>query len=198
MLSAGFGFRRGCSADDLRAVLVAALAQSGRALEEVASLVAPEWKRDEAGLRELARTLQKPLLLLPLASLRAHAPAALTRSEESLRRYQLPSIAETAALAGALAFGDEHAASIGADTTRAQTSDPARHIARRPAAVSGETTSCETGKLDAAVSGERLSMGHSAPSSERSAPTPRLLAPRSVRGPATCALAFLPTPREVP
>ena len=104
MIAAGFGCRTGCEARDLASALEQALASAGRVLSEVELLCAPEWKRGEPGLLDAARELGRPLWFLPLGALQAQSEAACTRSAQSLAHAGLPSVAETAALAGALAL----------------------------------------------------------------------------------------------
>ena len=104
MIAAGFGCRAQCSAADICAALELALRDNGASATEVGGLFSTELVAAPA-LREAAATLGKPLVLLPWAALAAAAPAALTRSARVLERFGLPSIAETAALAGALELG---------------------------------------------------------------------------------------------
>lgn len=104
MIAAGFGCRPSCSVADVCAALDLALRASGVSLAEVRSLFGAEVAAAPA-LREAASALDKPLVLLPLEALRSSAGAALTRSARVLARFGLPSIAETAALAGLLELG---------------------------------------------------------------------------------------------
>jgi cobalt-precorrin 5A hydrolase len=83
---------------------MAALQRGARDLAEVHALYAPDFKRDEPCLPLIARRIGKELIWLPLDELKKHANAALTSSERVIRRFGLPSVAETAALAGAHAF----------------------------------------------------------------------------------------------
>jgi cobalt-precorrin 5A hydrolase len=105
MIAAGLGCRKGCASADLVLALESALARAGRALHEVHSLYAPEFKADEGALTEIARQLGKPLVLLCMEQLQLQAAHALTQSESVAVRFGLPSIAETAALAGACVLG---------------------------------------------------------------------------------------------
>lgn len=102
MIAVGFGCKRLCPLADLLCAWSLSLRDSGRALDEVSALFVPEEKRAEPALSELARELDKPLLFLPRAQLEAQAGAAFTHSQHALRHYGVPSVAETAALAGAL------------------------------------------------------------------------------------------------
>ncbi len=58
-------------------------------------------KRFEPGLVEAAEKLGLPLILLDQTCLRAASPHAATTSTKVMTLFALPSIAETAALAGA-------------------------------------------------------------------------------------------------
>ncbi len=58
-------------------------------------------KRDEVGLAEAAHRLGLALVLLPRAVLRDQAQSVQTCSPHSRRRFDVPSVAEAAALAGA-------------------------------------------------------------------------------------------------
>ena len=91
MTVAGIGCRRGCTADDIVAVV--------RSLGGAEVLVAPEWKRDEPGLREAATLLGVPLRFVSRAELVAVQPLCLTRSSAALRAVGVASVAEAAALA---------------------------------------------------------------------------------------------------
>lgn len=100
MVAVGLGCRRGCQAADIVGAVVAALESAGRSLQDVHALYTVDLKKD-ASLIVAAKTMEKPLVLLPLERLKAQAPFALTWSERVKRRLGLPSVAETAALAGA-------------------------------------------------------------------------------------------------
>jgi cobalt-precorrin 5A hydrolase len=102
-VSAGLGCRSECSAQDIIAALDAVLARAGRARAEVRALYAPDTKSSERGLLAAAESLRIPLLFLTLPALRLHRSAALTSSPRVQALYRVPSIAETAALAGAAA-----------------------------------------------------------------------------------------------
>ena len=101
MIAAGFGCRPSCSAADICRALALALEAQGARLADVAGLFGAQLAAPP-GLLEAAATLDKPLVLLPLPALALAAGGALTRSARVLERFGLPSIAETAALAGAL------------------------------------------------------------------------------------------------
>jgi precorrin-6Y C5,15-methyltransferase (decarboxylating) len=101
VIAAGFGCRRACTQQGVLAALAAALEHAGRTLDEVAALYAPEARRDAPALRAAALALGKPLEFVGHDQLARQAQRALTRSERVHARLGLPSIAETAALAGA-------------------------------------------------------------------------------------------------
>ncbi|HET6334884.1 MAG TPA: cobalamin biosynthesis protein [Polyangiales bacterium] len=109
MIAAGLGCRKGCASADLVRALETALASAGRALSDVSALYAPEFKAEESALVEIARQLGKPLVLLGMDALQLQAAHALTQSAQVAVRFGIPSIAETAALAGACALAESSA-----------------------------------------------------------------------------------------
>jgi cobalt-precorrin 5A hydrolase len=113
MIAAGLGCRRGCAGEDLIRALESALASAGLTLHAVDALYAPEFKVEEIALAQIAHELGKPLVLLGMRQLQLQAAHALTRSERVLVRFGLPSIAETAALAGASVLGKSRARLLG-------------------------------------------------------------------------------------
>ena len=114
MIAAGIGCRPTSSARDLVAAVHAALAAAGRELSEVSALYAMEARRDSDALRAAALELGKSLHWLEHAQLVAESAHVLTRSARVQQRLGVPSIAETAALAGARAIGrDGHPRLLG-------------------------------------------------------------------------------------
>jgi cobalt-precorrin 5A hydrolase len=101
MIAAGLGCRAGCPLEHVLAALEQALAAAGCLLEEISGLYTAQFKREEPALLLAAARLGKPLLALPLAELQAQNAKALSCSAQNLERFGVPSIAETAALAGA-------------------------------------------------------------------------------------------------
>ena len=101
MIAAGFGCRAGCAVDPILEVLARALAAAGLRVEELQALYTLDAKGGEVGLIQAAERLHRPLVLLPLEQLRTHSALAQTRSAHALQRFGVPSVAETAALAGA-------------------------------------------------------------------------------------------------
>jgi cobalt-precorrin 5A hydrolase len=101
MIAAGFGCRKGCGAQDLLGVFERALRSADKTRSDVTGLFAPEFKRDERGLHEAAELLGLPLSFLPLPELQAQTANTATQSEQARARAGVPSVAETAALAGA-------------------------------------------------------------------------------------------------
>jgi cobalt-precorrin 5A hydrolase len=99
MLAIGIGCRSGAAADDIVALVRKALDRSGRSGR--AALFTAVEKQGEAGLRQAAVQLAMPLVFLPKAALVDSADGAVTRSERVVQLFGVPSIAETAALAGA-------------------------------------------------------------------------------------------------
>lgn len=103
MIAAGFGCRKGCSSDDMMRALDAALHAAGCARADVRALYAPAFKAAEPGLADVATRLSKPLVFLRDEDLKLQAAFAISRSEHAQARLGVPSVAETAALAGARA-----------------------------------------------------------------------------------------------
>ncbi|MEO8178734.1 MAG: cobalamin biosynthesis protein [Deltaproteobacteria bacterium] len=105
VIAAGFGCRAGCPVEHVLAVLEQALAAAGCRLHEVRALYTADFKHSEAGLLRAAELLNKPLIALPVADLQAQSAQALSCSAHTLERFGVPSVAETAALAGASVSG---------------------------------------------------------------------------------------------
>ena len=106
-VAAGIGCRADCDAEDLVRAILAALELGARDLADVRAIYAPDFKKGEPCLPVVAEKLKKPLVFLPLTELEEHAASTLTSSEAVMRRFGVPSIAETAALAGARAFAQD-------------------------------------------------------------------------------------------
>jgi cobalt-precorrin 5A hydrolase len=100
LIAIGIGCRRGCASEAIVALARRALAEAGP-LQGQPRLFTIEAKRGEANLAAAARTLGLELTFLAFDRLAAQAPRALTRSARVEKRIGLPSLAETAALAGA-------------------------------------------------------------------------------------------------
>lgn len=99
ILAIGIGCRSGCPAQTIVALVRRVMAQAGE--DGIAALFTAVEKRSEAGIAAAAAELGLPLVYLPRAALEAAAPAAETRSERVVALFGVPSLAETAALAGA-------------------------------------------------------------------------------------------------
>jgi cobalt-precorrin 5A hydrolase len=106
----GVGCRRGCEAHLIEALIRQALERvpSGVVPADVAPLSGASIglftiadKCDEVGLAEAAHRLGLALVLLPRAALRDQTPFVQTYSPHSRCRFDVPSVAEAAALAGA-------------------------------------------------------------------------------------------------
>jgi cobalt-precorrin 5A hydrolase len=103
MIAAGIGCRAACAAVDIVGALETALAAAGCALEDVAALYAPAVRVDSSALEAAALTLGKRLELVERDRLAEFSVGALTHSVHAMRALGVPSVAETAALAGACA-----------------------------------------------------------------------------------------------
>jgi cobalt-precorrin 5A hydrolase len=110
VIAAGLGCRAGCSPADLILALSRAVEQAGVSLADVQALFSVDVKAAEQGLSVAAEQLGKLLVLLPQQALAAQAPSVLTTSAAVTARFDLPSVAETAALAGAVALSGPTAA----------------------------------------------------------------------------------------
>lgn len=109
MIAAGLGCRAGCPVADIVAAVRGAAAENGVAVAEVRALYSADFKASEPSLRRAADALGKPLLFLSTPTLAEHAANVATRSKHVLERFGLPSVAETAALAGAFELGEQRA-----------------------------------------------------------------------------------------
>jgi cobalt-precorrin 5A hydrolase len=101
VIAAGVGCRAGCTAVDILRALELAAAACGVSVRDVQALFSVEFKASEDGLHAAARELQRPVHFLPSAALNARSHDCITHSAQVSRRAGLPSVAETAALAGA-------------------------------------------------------------------------------------------------
>jgi cobalt-precorrin 5A hydrolase len=99
---AGVGCRAGCPAEDIVALVQEACARTGR---PASALAAPAFKQGERGVRDAARLLALPLLLVDDAALAAAQPRCPTRSDVAARAVGAASVAEGSALAAAGAGG---------------------------------------------------------------------------------------------
>jgi cobalt-precorrin 5A hydrolase len=95
---AGIGFRRDCPAADILAVIREASERVGRPID---ALAVPEFKADEGGVQDAAKSLALPLLRIDRAALRRAQGRCLTRSDYSRQATGFASVAEACALAGA-------------------------------------------------------------------------------------------------
>ena len=98
-IAIGLGCRKGVSGEVIASLVreaVERIEQSG-----AAALFTVDAKRDEAGLTQAAQALAMPLHFLTQEALVAVADQAQTRSPRVEALFGVPSVAETAALAGA-------------------------------------------------------------------------------------------------
>ncbi len=96
---AGLGCRRGCPASALLAVLQEGLARAGVPLAALTALASVAHKRDEPGLWQLARQLERPLVFFPPPALQVWQ-SQLTRHSARVQQITgVPGVAEAAALA---------------------------------------------------------------------------------------------------
>lgn len=98
-LAIGVGCKANCPAEAISALVRRALTLAR--FEGPATLYTIEGKRSEPGLALAAAQLDLPLVFLPLRALQAISARTQTRSPRVLALFGVPSVAETAALAGA-------------------------------------------------------------------------------------------------
>ncbi|MES2821257.1 MAG: cobalamin biosynthesis protein [Pseudomonadota bacterium] len=103
---AGFGCRRGCSEQALRALLEQTLQAHGVPLAALDALASIEAKRDEPGLLALALGLGLPLVFFSAEQLARFESSLTRRSSIALRETGCAGVAEACALAQASALGD--------------------------------------------------------------------------------------------
>jgi cobalt-precorrin 5A hydrolase len=99
MIVAGVGCRKGVLAADIKAAIVAALAETGVAASELRLIATSAAKGGEPGVVAAASAIGVPLVLIPPADLAAAATRATTRSERVIALVGVASVAEAAALA---------------------------------------------------------------------------------------------------
>lgn len=100
VLAVGVGCRKGCAAAALAALVREALDRAGP-VTGGAALFTIAAKRGEPGIAGAAALLDLPLGFLPQESLAGAADRCSASSAAVEGRFGLPSVAETAALAGA-------------------------------------------------------------------------------------------------
>jgi cobalt-precorrin 5A hydrolase len=101
MIVAGLGCRKGCDADEIVALIEAAVKKARIAKCRFTALATPTFKADEAGLRAAAERLALPLLLIDADAIRSAEPRCKTHSDAVLEATGFSSVAEAAALAAA-------------------------------------------------------------------------------------------------
>ncbi len=99
MLAIGVGCRSGCPAEAIAELVERALSATDESGAQ--ALFTSVDKQSERGIAAAALRLALPLVYLPRAALEAAAPGAQTHSERVVALFGVPSVAETAALAGA-------------------------------------------------------------------------------------------------
>ena len=98
-IAIGLGCRKGVSSEAIASLVREALARIEQ--NGAAALFTVDAKRDEAGMTQAAQALAMPLHFLPQEALATVADLAQTRSQRVEALFGVPSVAETAALAGA-------------------------------------------------------------------------------------------------
>ena len=108
MIAAGLGCRSNCPVEDILAAIAGAVEQAGVRVDDISRFCAPDFKRHEIALTEAAQHLQRPIIFVATEALAAYAAQTKTRSDRVFALYGVPSIAETAALAGVDAGAPAH------------------------------------------------------------------------------------------
>lgn len=98
-LAIGIGCRKNCPSEAIIALVRRAVTLAG-CEGSPATLFTLDVKSKEAGLSDAAQALRLELVFLGAEVLQQAAPRALTHSPRIAQMFGLPSIAETAALAG--------------------------------------------------------------------------------------------------
>jgi len=101
MIVAGIGCRRGTVSEDIVSLILAELASSGIAHENLDAIATEASKADELGILDAARLLSVRLIRCSLADLRRVADQVMTRSSRVQALKGVPSIAEASALVAA-------------------------------------------------------------------------------------------------
>lgn len=102
MIVAGIGCRSECSADEIVALIDAALAAIPEVRAELIALAAPSFRAEANGPRKAAEALELPLLLIDDTEMKAAELRCVTTSHQrAIETRGLVSVAECAALAGA-------------------------------------------------------------------------------------------------
>jgi cobalt-precorrin 5A hydrolase len=99
MMVAGIGCRRGTSADAIKTVIAAALAQAGLPGRMLDAIAAPAAKADEPGIVAAAAALGVRLVLVPQPDLESASDRVETHSQRVTTLMGVPCVAEAAALA---------------------------------------------------------------------------------------------------
>ena len=101
VIIAGVGCKRGAPMGDIETALHTALARAGVNATDLGAIATGKTKRGEPGIETLAAKLGVKLMLIPHSELKAAGDRAMTRSDRVMALMDLPSLAETAALAAA-------------------------------------------------------------------------------------------------
>ena len=99
MIVAGIGCRKGTSEGQIRAAISAALLRAGLSRDVLGLVAAPAQKGGDPAIAAAASALGVPLVLVPQADLEAAGGRAKTRSARVVALFNVPSVAEAAALA---------------------------------------------------------------------------------------------------
>ncbi|NRA54510.1 MAG: cobalamin biosynthesis protein [Gammaproteobacteria bacterium] len=96
--SVGMGCERGCSIDDLQTLLAQCLEQANLNLSQITHINSIDIKRDEVGLIELAKRIDKPFLTWDIEQLSSVEHLLSTKSDYIFSVVGVYGVAESAAL----------------------------------------------------------------------------------------------------
>jgi cobalt-precorrin 5A hydrolase len=99
VIAAGIGCRKGASAAEIEAAILAALERAGRPLARIDLMATAMAKREEKGIVEAASARGVPLIFVAPADLEIASARGATWSARVLALAGVPSVAEAAALA---------------------------------------------------------------------------------------------------
>lgn len=112
MMAAGFGFNNSALAPDFESAWQAALEASGTNADEIETVATLAGKADSPAFRQFAASRGLHVLALEHSVAAVFAEQAMTRSELSLQRSGLPSVAECCALAAAASLSLRQSATL--------------------------------------------------------------------------------------
>ncbi len=99
MIVVGLGVRQNVTADEIEAIIQAALEEQKFTLGQLDLIAAIDRDDIAKAMSEAASKMMKPMTLISIARLKAEAKRCQTHSAASMKQVGVPSVAEAAALA---------------------------------------------------------------------------------------------------